>query len=80
MTTTPARWEAPEVVDPPTFDGIRRRYYRLREVTGLRSSGWVTVVCGVASLVLGLVLVRVLVLEPELVLVVQQASVLQFQL
>ncbi|HHT13676.1 MAG TPA: DUF58 domain-containing protein [Propionibacterium sp.] len=55
MTTTPARWEAPEVVDPPTFDGIRRRYDRLREVTGLRSSGWVTVVCGVASLVLGLV-------------------------
>ena len=55
MTSTPARWEAPEVVDPPTFDGVRRFYDRVREITGLRTSGWITLTGGVSCLVLGLV-------------------------
>ncbi|MFD0866361.1 DUF58 domain-containing protein, partial [Tessaracoccus lubricantis] len=55
MTATPARWEAPEVVDPPTFDGVRRFYDRLRDVTGLRTSGWMALAFGLGSLVVGLV-------------------------
>ncbi|MBB1482739.1 DUF58 domain-containing protein [Tessaracoccus sp. MC1865] len=54
MTATPARWEAPEVVDPPTFDGLRRFYDRLRRVTGLRTSGWMALAAGALALALGL--------------------------
>ena len=55
MTTAPARWEAPEVVDPPTFDGVRRFYRRVREITGLRTSGWITLAGGLVCLSFGLV-------------------------
>lgn len=55
MTATPARWEAPEVVDPPTFDGARRFFSKVRDVTGLRTSGWIALTGGLACLALGLV-------------------------
>lgn len=55
MTTavTP-RWEAPEVVDAPTTEGLRSAYRRLCEFTGLRTAGWSALLGGLISLGTGL--------------------------
>ena len=54
MTLTPPRWEAPEVVDPPTTAGLVARYRRLNEATGMTSAGWVCLTAGIVSVGLGL--------------------------
>ena len=54
MTSAPEpRWEAPEAVEPPTAKGLRDAYRRLCDVTGVRTAGWVTTLCGLSSMALG---------------------------
>ena len=48
------RWEAPEAVDPPTTTWLRDAYGRLTTFTGLRTAGWVALVGGLVSLLVGL--------------------------
>lgn len=55
-STVQPRWEVPEVVDPPSTQAIRSVYRRVCEFTGIRSAGWVTLLGGVASLVVGIAL------------------------
>ncbi len=54
-TAVQPRWEAPEVVDPPSTQGLRNAYRRLCDVTGMRTAGWIALLGGVLSLVLGIV-------------------------
>ena len=54
-TAVEPRWEAPEVVDPPTTQGLRSAYARLCDVTGIRTAGWIALLGGAVSLTLGLV-------------------------
>ena len=54
-TAVQPRWEAPEVVDPPSTQGLRNAYRRLCDVTGMRTAGWVALLGGILSLVLGIV-------------------------
>ena len=49
------RWEAPEAVDRPSAEALRRIYRRVNVVTGMRTAGWVCLAGGIVSLVLGLV-------------------------
>lgn len=52
----PERWEAPEAVEPPSFDRVRSAYSALNRVTGMRTAGWFALAGGVVALVAGLLL------------------------
>ncbi|MCC2594487.1 DUF58 domain-containing protein [Tessaracoccus sp. OS52] len=58
--TTPAlateRWEAPEAVEPPSFDRVRDAYRALNRVTGMRTAGWIGLFGGIVAVVAGLLL------------------------
>lgn len=54
--TAASRWEAPEPVEPPSFDRLRAVGAALVERTGVRFAGWVALLLGVAALLAGLLL------------------------
>lgn len=51
-----SRWEAPEPVEPPSFDRLRAAGAALVEKTGVRFAGWVALLLGLATLLAGLLL------------------------
>ncbi len=53
---TAPRWEAPEPVDPPSLERMRVLGNALVERTGIRMSGWATLVLGTLALVAGILL------------------------
>ena len=50
------RWEAPEPVEPPSFDRLRSVGAAITDRTGIRLAGWVCLLLGAAALMAGLVL------------------------